>query len=381
MRRALTPLIVLLVLQLALAGGLLLRRNPLAAVKTDTPLLAADVVHKSDRIVIESHAAAPAVPASSTAGSAAAATSTRIVLQKKADAWVLPDTFDVPADSVKVNSLLDRLVALRRGLPIATSESALRRFKVTDSDFERRLVLAAGGKTLDTVYFGASPGLRKSDARSAEDKAVYAVDLPTYELPTDVAAWLSPDLIRVDTAGLAQVGVSDGHTGLQLVRNKASAGQPESWSDPELKGEEHIDSPHAIALVQQIAELRADAVLGTAALPAWQQDHPALVLTFKDDKGQTSQWTLSKPTEGDYYVLKTSGHPWYFSISSTTGKALLDAAARSALIASPARTAAGKAESARAGSGKTNSATEGSGKAGSGKAGSLTKTGPAQAKP
>ncbi len=344
MRRSITPLIVVLLLQMVLAGGLLLRRDPLAGARTDTPLLQPDVTRSADQIVIEAKpapaAAAPvdAGGASSGAGAGAPAApeSARIVLRKKQGTWVLPDAYDAPADAAKVSSLLDRLAQLKRGLPIATSEAALKRFKLVDSNFERRLVLSAGGKTLGTVYFGSSPGLRKSDARTGGERAVYAVDLPTYELPTDVSAWLSTDLLKSDAGKLAEIDVAGGsRDSFQLVRQKGSDKQPDSWSDPALKGDQRIDSAHAESLAEQVAALHVDAVLGTAAKPEWQQDHPLRTLTLRDDKSQSAQWAISKPANGDFYVLKSSSQPWFFSISASAGKELVDASGRDALIVAP----------------------------------------------
>jgi hypothetical protein len=334
MRRSIiTPLIVVLLVQLLVAGGLLLRRNPLAGIRTDTPLLNADAIKNVDQLTIDSE---PKVGGTEP---------TRVVLKKKDGVWVLADSFDVPADGSKVGSLLTRLGALKRGLPIATSQSALKRFKVVDSDFERRVALSAGGKTIQTIYFGSSPGLRKSDARTSNEPAVYAVDLPTYELPTDLSAWVSGDLLKTDLPKLTEVDVSDGsHDTLQLVRQKGADKQPDSWSDPALKGDQHIDSAHAESLLQQVADLRVAGVLGTAAEPAWQQDHPALTLTLKDDKSQSVVWTLSKPASGDYYVLKSTSQPWYFSISTATAKQVIDDAGRSGLVvaAKPPSAVAGK---------------------------------------
>jgi hypothetical protein len=347
MRQSITSLIVVLLLQLLLALGLLVRHDPLAGAKSDTPLLQAGMAKSADQIVIESKpapsaAATPAAsPAASTPGAPAAASSgapapqpTRIVLLKKDTGWVLADSFDAPADSPKVNALLDRLAALKRGLPIATSEPALRRFKVVDADFERRLVLSAAGKALGTVYFGSSPGLRKSDARTAADSAVYAVDLPTYELPTDLAAWLDAGLLKGDAGGLTEIDIAGAQPSdsIQLVRQKGAEKQPDSWNDPALKADQRIDPSHAESLVQDLSEVRIEGVLGTAVDAAWQQEHPALRLTLKDEKAQNVQWTLSKPGTGDFYVLKSSAHPWYFSISASAGKRLIEASGRGALI-------------------------------------------------
>jgi hypothetical protein len=331
MRRGMTSLAVLLVLQLALALLLFMRRDPLAGVTSVTLLLPPDAVRNVDHLVIEAKGGA----------AGAGGEPTRIDLVRKNGAWVLPGSFDAPAEGTKVSALLDKLAAIKRGLPIATSEAALKRFKVVDEDFERRLVLSAGEKALATVYFGSSPGLRKSDARLSVDKAVYSVDLPTYELPSDSAAWLSGELLQADTAKLAEIDIANGAaTGLvggrvQLVRTRGTDKQPDSWADPALAGEQHVDSARAEALLQQLQQLHVDAVLGTAPKPEWQQDRPVLSLGLKDEKSHEVDWALSKPQSGDFYVLKSSAQPWFFSISAAVGTQLLDASSRDTLIPSP----------------------------------------------
>jgi hypothetical protein len=342
MRRGMTILAVVLVLHLALALLLFMRRDPLAGVTSVTLLIPPDAVRNADHLVIDARNAAPAAGSGAPpAGGPADGGATRLELVKKNGAWVLPESFDAPAEGAKVSALLDRLSALKRGLPIATSETALKRFKVVDTDFERRLVLSAGDKALATVYFGSSPGLRKSDARVSPDKAVYSIDMPTYELPTDSGAWLSGELLRGDAAGLAEIDVANGggaagpNGRVQLVHVHGTDKQPGSWAAPALAGDQHLDSSHAELLLQQIEQLHVDAVLGTAAKPEWQQDHPALTLTLKDEKGHDVDWTLSRPQSGDFYVLKSSSQPWFFSVSAAMGKQLVDASARDSLIPSP----------------------------------------------
>jgi len=346
MRRGMTSLAVVLVLQLALALLLFLRRDPLAGVTSVTVLIPPEAVRNADHLLIEAKTGAAA------AGGPAPGEATRLELMKKDGAWVLPQSFDAPAEGAKVGGLLDRLSALKRGLPIATSEAALKRFKVVDSDFERRVVLSAGDKALATVYFGSSPGLRKSDARLSSDKAVYSVDLPTYELPTDSGAWLSGELLRGDAAKLAEIDVANGSATallsgrVQLVRQKGADKQPDSWADPALSGEQHLDGAHAESLAQQIEQLHVDGVLGTVPKPEWQQDHPVLTLTLKDEKAHEVDWTLSRPQSGDFYVLKSSSQPWFFSLSDALGRQLTEASARDALIPSAKATMPSPAKAA-----------------------------------
>ena len=174
MRRSLTPsLIVVLVLQLALALVLFMRRDPLAGTRSDTPLVRPRERQRG-RWIRSSHRAVSRPE------------STRIVLKKKEGTWVLPDAYDAPAESARVSSLLDRLVALKRGLPIATSEVSAAPFQGGRWRFRAppgaERALLAGSVT---VYFGSSPGLRKSDARAPPTIAACTRSIcPRTGLPT-----------------------------------------------------------------------------------------------------------------------------------------------------------------------------------------------------
>jgi len=383
-QRTIPWLVVILAVQLALAALLAVRRNPLAATTPQTPLIGAGV-EKVDHVIIEGMPAA-----------GASADSARVELAKRDGKWVLPQYFGAPADKFKLNSVLDELAGLKRGLPIATSSAALKRFKLLDSDYERRMVLSRGGKPLSTVYFGSSAGVRRTDARTSKDHAVYTVGLATYELPTQNSDWLDVDLLQRDPTSVAELDVrhvaskagAASATALKLVRQskpatpaKTSAHAPapsaptasanalanaaatpaptattspdaDTWIDSTLPAGRQIDSAHVDALAQDVAELRVTAILGLQDRPEWQQQHPLLTLGIRDTKrpGQTTTWTLSQPSSGAYYVLKASTQPYFFQISSATGKQLLDASAPEQLLVSTS--APGKHAAGEVGTGK-----------------------------
>jgi len=367
-QRTIPWLVVILAVQLGLAALLAVRRNPLAATTPQTPLIGADV-EKVDHVIIEGMPAA-----------GASADSARVELAKRDGKWVLPQYFGAPADQFKLNSVLDELAGLKRGLPIATSSAALKRFKLVDGDFGRRMVLSRGGKPLSTVYFGSSAGVRRTDARTSKDHAVYSVELATYELPTRNSDWLDADLLQRDPTSVTALDVTNAASkpgaaskpALKLVRQleaaapaspaataapaaaSTAAASPaaDTWVDSTLPTGQQVNSAHASTLAQDVAELHVSAILGVQDQPQWQQQHPLLTLGISDSKhpGQTATWTLSKPSSGDYYVLKASSQPYYFQISSATGKQLLDASAPEQLLASSSPQ--GKQPAAKAGAGK-----------------------------
>jgi hypothetical protein len=322
MRRSIPLLIVLLAVQLGLAGLLAMRRNPLASIPPQSPLIG-PAAQSADRLLVE--------------GGPNAGSPARVEIARRNGQWVLPGYFNAPADKFKVEDLLSELADLRRGLPIATSSSALERFKLADDDFERRVTLSHGSQTVGTVYFGSSAGARRTDARNAADHAVYSVDLATYELPTQLSSWFANDLLESQPDQLSGVDIQMPQGALHLSRQGAP--KP-TWSAADVPAGRHLDEAKAEALSQTIGDLRLQGVLGTSPQPDWQQAHPLLTLTLHKMKQPPQSWVISQPAGASYYVLKASSQPWYFSLDASTGKQLLDAATPVALLVQPA--AAGK---------------------------------------
>jgi hypothetical protein len=242
-------------------------------------------------------------------------------------------------------------------------------------------VVSHGDKALATVYLGSAPGGRKANARTADDRVVYNVDLATYDLPNTSADWLDKALLQRDASLLTRIEVAeagkpvvtlhrpappsskeaaenDGGGGDKKGEAKAEAkgetsagaqgeaksdakGEAKSasdsaaqraWSADGLNGSERLDPAKADALARTIANLRIDNVLGTQPQPDWQQEPPQLRLTLTDANDKSVTWTIVKPKTGDSHVLKASDKPWYFELKSWDAQPLLDAAAHDKLV-------------------------------------------------
>jgi Domain of unknown function (DUF4340) len=346
MQRAIRILVLLLGVQLALAAVLALRIDPLTSSTPQTPLIGT-VAEGADRLVIDSN------PSESTTAGAKS-----IVLAKRNGQWVLPQYSDAPARAAQVSSMLTQLAGLKRGLPVGTSASALKRFKLVDADFERRVQLSLGGKALGTLYVGSSSGVHKAYARALDDHAAYSVDLASYELPVQQSDWLDTGLASRDLGSLSEINITtDPHQSLQLRHGTASASATAAggasashppagagsagaassaavWTEANATPGHEIDSSSVDALARDISSLQVQGVLGTQPKPEWQLEHASLTLTLKTAQPAPASvtWTLSKPSSGDYYVLKSSQYPWFFQVDSGTGKQLADAGETSKLF-------------------------------------------------
>ena len=362
MQRAIPFLVLLLAVQLGLAVGLALRRDPLTIATPQTPLIGA-AAESADRIVIES---------TTTDNNAGGQKS--MVLEKRNGQWVLPQHFDAPAAATKVSSVLSQLAGLKRGLPVATSTEALKRFKLVDAEFERRVQLSNAGKAIGTIYVGTSSGVHKAYARALADRAAYNVDVAGYDLSVDESDWIDAGMASRDLGSLAEIAITtDPHQSLQLragaarTAASASASQPAvpaasasaaqattAWAAVSPTPGHEIDSAKVDSMAHDIGALQVQGALGQQPKPEWQMDHPQLSLTMKPSKGTTPDvtWTIAKPSSGDYYVLKSSQYPWYFEVATATGKELVDESQATALFkGSAAKAAAGAPTATKAGAG------------------------------
>jgi hypothetical protein len=326
MQKTIGMLAVLLAAQLLLAVGMSFTGPNLAAHRQDAPLLALDD-GAVDRLVIED------------------ADKTQIVLARQGDGWVLPATGNFPADRHKVEQLIERLKGLQRGLAVATTPGAQKRFKVSDDDFERRVTLARGDKNLATLYLGTSPGMHRVHARTDQDSAVYAVEFANYEAPVKPADWEDKTVLRVPRDDIDKITVAD----LTLTRQpkKAASAAPDkgaagsgrtTWTGTNLADGEKLNQANADNLAQQLSDLLVGSVLGTKQKPGYGLEKPALVFGVQRTDGTTVEYRLGKREADNDYVIKASSRPEYFRLPGFTGDALIKAGTRTQLVAAPGAT-------------------------------------------
>ena len=165
----------LLVLQLLVSTGLLIRGHIAQSQLPGQPLLNLDI-SALDRIRISDQ-------------------QTSALLQKHLGQWRLPDLAELPANAVKLTSVLDKLAGLQTGWPVATSDSSHSRFEVAPDQYQRRVELYQGDQLVGDLYLGAASGLRQTHLRKAGAEQVYSAQISQYELPTKKSEWLDKSLL------------------------------------------------------------------------------------------------------------------------------------------------------------------------------------------
>ena len=119
------------------------------------------------------------------------------LLAKPGDRWILPQQGELPADSARIENLLEQLTAIDPGWPVAHTLPARQRFQVAPYHFRRRIELWAQAEKVSTVFLGTSPGFRKVHARNAAQDEIYSIPLNLYETSTSAGQWLDRKLLQV----------------------------------------------------------------------------------------------------------------------------------------------------------------------------------------
>lgn len=269
----------------------------------------------------------------------------KVVLAKEGDSWLLPDLGKFPADSNRVNTILEKITSSKPDAPIATTAGAKARFKVSDEAFERRITLAQNDKTLATLYLGSSPGFRRSYVRAGGEDTIFALELAAYELPVQLADWEDKTILRLPQKDITALEVA----GLRIEQSAQPASpspekqtgneshpavSPPVWEAKELKTGRHLEfKPDAVdTLARSLADLTYDKVLGRDVNPEYGLDKPSLTIVLTRKTGDTMTYILGKNPKKEEYTLKVSNRPEYFRLPSYQATALLEAADRKQLL-------------------------------------------------
>jgi len=237
----------------------------------------------------------------------------KVALEKRNGAWLLPDTFDLPADQNQVTTLIDKLAALKQGFVVASSKEAARRFQVSEDDFVRHLVVHHNDAVVGDFFIGTSPAFRQVHARKAGSDDIVAVDLSTYELETTNDKWLDKTLLQVSDKDLAGIDYAD----LSLIRKKAENKESTpSWQLAE-NDDAELNVKAAGELADAITGLTISSVIDPQASSKIAIEKPELQFTVHTVNNTNLQYAFAKKDDNTFAV-KRSDKELLFVVSKTT---------------------------------------------------------------
>ncbi len=283
-------------------------RSDASSASARAPLLAV-TADQVDRLVIE-----------------ARSPSERIELRRQGQSWqVATAEPPFPAAAGEVQRLLDRLLALRQGVPVATRAEAHERFALTEDRYERRITLAQGDRTLATLVLGSASGMRQTHVRVVGRDTVHVVDLPAYEVSVRLDDWRDLGLLAVPRPQIERIDVA----GLALRPEAAGAGgegaEAARWQAQELPEGRRLDMQAAERLADLLANLRVSRVLSRDDLPAQAWQAPvARWSVLRQGASAPVDYVLARGPD-NAYRLKASSRPEVFELPAATATQWVEA--------------------------------------------------------
>ena len=309
----------LLVAQLLLALALIVNDQGIGATTISKPLLALDG-QTVDRITLSQLNQSP------------------LVLSRQTDkAWVVASGDNFPADTLRVEGLVERLIALKTRLVLARGSDAANRFKVAEDNYQRRVTLEGNGKTLGTLYLGNSAGARRSFVRADDQTAIYEVELGAWDLTDQASAWWNRDYLHLKETDVTRIELP----GIVLERKDTS------WQLADLAPEEKMAKETTQSLVQRLLSLPFLELLGTSPKLEYGLTTPTLTGLIRLQSGEERSFLLGHLTEDgatipagdnkgarqDSYVLKNTPGDYYFKVAGSVVNGLI--VSRAQLLEAP----------------------------------------------
>lgn len=131
-------------------------------------------------------------------------------LSKVNSKWLMQEYYSFPVDEKKLVSLIDTLVDFKKSYPLGKTMIAAKQFKVTEDEYERKLLVYEDGKVTNTVYIGSSPSFKKVYIRVNNDVLSYGVPFNLFDAPFEAKDWVDRDHLqkqRNDVRAIAMAGV------------------------------------------------------------------------------------------------------------------------------------------------------------------------------
>ncbi len=296
MTRAQKLLIVLLIVQLALTGLTFWPRSASAPAE-GTALFPDFNADQIQRVTIET-------------------ADKRLVLERRATGWVLPDYGDYPARESALQSLFQTLQGLNTRRLVAQETGSHFRLQVAETQFARRVSWETGEGQSTTLYVGTSVG-SGAHVRRADQTNVYQADnLSVWNLNPDPANWVDTAYLNLNVDKLTEVILKNAQDEVRLVHDI------DLWRIPNRDLPRLPDQAKIGNWVSSVAHLYLSAPLGTQDDPAYQMATPQASVTFKTIT-ETVTLNIGAAYDGGY-VAKASNSSYYVRIPSYSAESILN---------------------------------------------------------
>ena len=241
-------------------------------------------------------------------------------LSKKEGQWQTGEGF--PANQKKVESLIEKMHEMKHGLPVANSDTAIKRFKVANDQYERYIALQKGDQKLAALYVGSGAGARQTHIRSDQDVAVYTGSLGTYDVPDNIGDWQDKNILHFNKEEVSRIKMNNRVFQRVETETKEKQDKTMQWQSADLPKGKQLNQKAINDALASLANLTFDSILGKENKPEYGMDKPVLKFNLMYKKGKRD-YLFGKLKGKEDYVLKVSDRPEYFQLGNGAVKSIV----------------------------------------------------------
>jgi len=240
----------------------------------------------------------------------------QVQLAKGSNGWVLPQADDYPCQAAKVQSLLDKIVAVKTNRLVAQTSTSQKQLKVADQNFERSIELELADGTPYRLYLGTSAGYQATHVRLQGRNEIYlASGLSSADAPAQASGWVDTAYFAVPQDQVTAFTVENKNGRFELEKNEAGA-----WTLKGLAAGETVSDNNIQSMLTQLTSIALTQPLGKKEQEAYGLKSPSAVVTVKtrDQAGTIKTSTLrvgAKDDKDGSFVVISSESPYYVRVA------------------------------------------------------------------
>ncbi len=244
-----------------------------------------------------------------------------VSFERVTDGWVLSGTDGFPANAETIEALLEKMLSVKTGRMIASSEESYARLQVADDDFSRRVWFKDQNGDEHVLYVGSSAGVAATHVRAAGLKEVYLTDaVNSYDFSSQAKSWINAVYVKIPTAQIQKMTLENA-SGTLVFENTGA--EEDNWIMDGLGADEEFNSNNLVSMLTRLANLQMNRPLGKTELTEYGLDEPSAVVTLEylDDAGEIQTLVLRVgflSQSGSFYYVHASNSEFYVEIAKSS---------------------------------------------------------------
>ncbi len=223
----------------------------------------------------------------------------RVELVLEDAGWKLASADDYPAQTEKVEAVIDLLVGLRAGEVIAENQASHESLRVGTRSYDRRATLTDRDGNSTTVILGSGPRSSIHARRDGENAVRVARGTAIQSIRGDARNYVDTEYVAVDKEHLDRIEVVNSRGRFVLIRSA------DHWALEGVPEDTHLDASLVDAFISNVARMTLQTPVGKRVETGYGLDDGAHVTLTGDVSGESvhAAYTIgSAADERSYYA-------------------------------------------------------------------------------